>query len=147
MTDNGWTRRHSALAAGLGTVLIVLAACSTATSSSSAATASASSSESQAASSSASESAATGPRLTISGSASFGAPEITVPAGEKLTVNNVSSFPHTFTEGEDGVEADNARVNETVEAGTIVEIEFPEPGDYNITCKIHPGMNMVVHVE
>jgi plastocyanin len=144
MTDRGSVRRLSSLGAGLGTVLILLAACASTASSSSTASESAAASESTVASSSESAEA---PTVTITGTTSFGADEITVPAGQTLTVTNSSSFPHTFTEGEDGVKADNARVNETIDPDASVEIEFPEPGDYNITCLIHSGMNMVVHVE
>ena len=70
-----------------------------------------------------------------------------MPAGETLSVINNSSAPHTFTEGENGGEADNARVTEDIKVGETVEVSFPEPGDYNVTCLFHPPMNMVVHVE
>jgi plastocyanin len=70
-----------------------------------------------------------------------------VPAGQQLTVKNVSSLPHTFTEGENGTKAANARVNEQLAPGEEEVIDFPEPGDYHITCTIHPVMNMVVHVK
>jgi plastocyanin len=149
MTDTAPTRRLPALAAGLGTLVILLAACSSATSTSAAA------SESEAASAAASESAAesaaesmgTGATITITGSSSFGTDEITVPAGEELTVINESGAPHTFTEGENGGAAADARVNEDVAAGETVTVSFPEPGDYNVTCLFHSSMNMVVHVE
>jgi plastocyanin len=62
-------------------------------------------------------------------------------------VDNVSTAPHTFTEGEDGEEAADARVNEEIAVGATVEVRFPGPGDYNVTCLFHPSMNMVVHVE
>jgi plastocyanin len=149
MTDTAPTRRLPALAAGLGTLVILLAACSTATSSSAAA------SESEAASAAASESTAesaaasmgTGATITITGSSSFGTDEITVPAGEELTLINESGAPHTFTEGENGGAAADARVNEDIAAGETVAVSFPEPGDYNVTCLFHSSMNMVVHVE
>jgi len=156
MTDTASTRRLPALGAGIGSLLLVLAACSTATSTSSAASASAAASEaSEAASEAASESAegsadesmAAGPSITITGTSSFGTGEVTVPAGQQLTVINDSSFPHTVTEGENGGEAADSRVNEQVSAGETIQVPFPEPGDYNITCLFHAGMNMVVHVE
>ena len=149
MTDTAPTRRLPALAAGLGTLVILLAACSSATSTSAAA------SESEAASAAASESAAgsaaasmgTGATITITSSSSFGTDEITVPAGEELTVINESGAPHTFTEGENGGAAADARVNEDIAAGETVTVSFPEAGDYNVTCLFHSSMNMVVHVE
>jgi plastocyanin len=143
MTHLGSTRRKPAFAASLGGLLLVLAACSTTASPS----ASAAASGSVASASVAASEAAAGPTVTISGTSSFGTDEITVPAGQTLTVTNASTFPHTFTEGEDGVEADNARVNESIAGGESVQVTFPEPGDYNVTCLVHPGMNMVVHVE
>ena len=88
-----------------------------------------------------------GPSITITSTSSFGATEVTVPAGATLTVINNSSAPHTFTEGENGGEADNARVAEDIAVGASVPVTFPEPGDYNVTCLFHSSMNMVVHVE
>jgi plastocyanin len=150
MTHTAPTRRLPALAAGLGTLVILLAACSTATSTSSAVASTEGSTEaSMAASAEAStaESMGTGPTITITGTSSFGTDEITVAAGEQLTLINESSFPHTFTEGENGAAAADARVNENIAAGETLPISFPEPGDYNVTCLFHSGMNMVVHVE
>jgi plastocyanin len=143
MTPLGSPRRISALAAGLGTLLLVAAACSSGASPS----VSAAASESVASASAGASEGSAGPSVTISGTSSFGTDEITVPAGETLTVTNASTFPHTFTEGTDGVAADDARVDESIAAGDSVQVTFPEPGDYNVTCLVHPGMNMVVHVE
>jgi plastocyanin len=142
-------RRRLPLAAGLGSLLVILGACSSAASSSESASqaASQSTAESVAPSKSAAESTPAGPTVTITGTASFGTDEITVPAGEKLTVVNDSSVSHTFTEGTDGVPADGARVDEQIVVGTTTEVAFPEPGNYHITCLIHHVMNMVVHVK
>ena len=143
--------RRLALGAGLTSLLLVAAACATAAPTSApaseAASVSAAASESMAASESAAESAAGMATVTITGSSSFGVDEITVPAGETLTVVNDSSASHTFTEGENGAAAADARVDEQIAAGASTEIEFPDPGDYNVTCLFHPSMNMVVHVE
>jgi plastocyanin len=153
MTDTASTRRLPALGAGVGSLLLVLAACSTATSTSSAASPSTAASEaasmaaSESAEASADGSMAAGPTVTITGTSSFGTDEVTVPSGQQLTVINDSSFPHTVTEGENGGEAADSRVNEQVAAGETIQVSFPEAGDYNITCLFHAGMNMVVHVE
>jgi plastocyanin len=152
MTDTALTRRLPALAAGIGSLLLVLAACSPAATTSTAASASAAASEasmaaSESAEASADGSAAGGPSITITGTSSFGTGEVTVPAGQQLTVINDSSFPHTVTEGENGGAAADARVDEQVAAGETIQVSFPEAGDYNITCLFHSGMNMVVHVE
>ena len=143
-------RRRLALGAGIASLMLAVSACAT-TSSSSAPAATQSAAESTAATSSAAESAgestAEGPSLTITSTSSFGATEVTVPAGETLTVINNSSAPHTFTEGENGNAAADARVDEQIAVGASVPVSFPEPGDYNVTCLFHPSMNMVVHVE
>ncbi|HKO33708.1 MAG TPA: plastocyanin/azurin family copper-binding protein [Candidatus Limnocylindria bacterium] len=139
-------RRRLALGAGFASLVLAASACA-GTGSSSAPAATATTAQSMAASESAAESMGAGPSVTITSTSSFGATEVTVPAGETLTVINNSSAPHTFTEGENGGEADNARVNEDIAVGATVEVSFPEPGDYNVTCLFHSAMNMVVHVE
>ena len=143
-------RRRLALGAGLASLVLVASACASGASNSAPA-ASESAAESVAASESAAESAAEstgeGPSITITSLSSFGATEVTVPTGQTLSVINNSSAPHTFTEGQNGGEADNARVNGDIATGATVEVSFPEPGDYNVTCLFHSSMNMVVHVE
>ena len=138
-------RRRLALGAGIASLVLAASAC--ASSSAEPTVATPTTAASMAASESAAESTAAGPSVTITSTSSFGATEVTVPAGETLTVINNSSAPHTFTEGENGGEADNARVNEDIAVGASVEVTFPEPGDYNVTCLFHSAMNMVVHVE
>lgn len=139
-------RRRLALGAGLASLVLAASACAS-SGSSSAPAATQTSSESTAASESAAESTSEGPSVTITSTSSFGAAEVTVPAGQTLTVINNSSAPHTFTEGENGNAAADARVDEQIAVGASVPITFPEPGDYNVTCLFHSAMNMVVHVE
>jgi plastocyanin len=142
-------RRRLALGAGLAGLILIVSACASGSSSSAPATQSAaeSTAESMAPSESTAASAGEGPSITITSTSSFGATEVTVPSGQTLTVINNSSAPHTFTEGENGGEAEGARVNEDIGTGASVEVTFPEPGDYNVTCLFHSSMNMVVHVE
>ena len=83
--------------------------------------------------------------VTISGS-SFG-DDITVPAGTTVTFNNEDSLPHTVTEGTDGEAAADAAFDNDVAAGASTEVTFDEPGTYDVTCRIHPSMNMTVTVE
>ena len=146
MLNSGPMRRRLALGAGIASLVLAASACAT-TGSSSAPAATATTAESMAASESAAASMGEGPSVTITSTSSFGATEATVPAGATLTVINNSSAPHTFTEGENGGEADDARVNEDIATGATVQVSFPEPGDYNVTCLFHSSMNMVVHVE
>ncbi len=139
-------RRRLALGAGIASLVLAASACAS-TGSSSAPAATATTAQSVAASESAAESTGEGPSITITSTSSFGATEVTVPAGQTLTVMNNSSAPHTFTEGENGNAAADARVDEQIAVGASVPVTFPEPGDYNVTCLFHSAMNMVVHVE
>ncbi|HEY8179025.1 MAG TPA: cupredoxin domain-containing protein [Candidatus Limnocylindria bacterium] len=141
-------RRRLALGAGIASLVLAASACANAGSSSApAATPTTAASMAASASESTAASAGEGPSVTITSTSSFGAAEVTVPAGQTLTVINNSSAPHTFTEGENGNAAANARVDEQIATGASVPITFPEPGDYHITCLFHSVMNMVVHVQ
>ena len=68
---------------------------------------------------------------------------LTVAAGTTVTFTDTAG--HTVTEGTDGVAVDDPIVDE--DGGSDVEVTFDEPGTYNITCKIHPSMNMTITVE
>ena len=68
---------------------------------------------------------------------------LTVPAGTTVTFTDTAG--HTVTEGTDGVAVDDPIVDE--DGGSDVPVTFDEPGTYNITCKIHPSMNMTITVE
>ena len=146
-------RRSPSLAAGLSLLLLVAAACSSAATSTpssgtpSTASESSGASASEDASESAGESGSGAATITITGSSSFGTDEITVAAGEDVTIVNNSSVSHTFTEGENGGEAEDPVVNETIPAGTQVVVQFPEAGDFHVTCLFHSSMNMEVHVQ
>ena len=77
----------------------------------------------------------------------FSPSELTVPAGTTVTFVNDDSAPHTVTEGSDGTAADGARFDEELPAGDEVTVTFDEAGTYQVTCKLHPAMNMTVTVE
>jgi plastocyanin len=144
------TRWRLSAAAGLGSLLLMAAACTSGASSatqSASASASATNTTSASASASESESEAEGQKIVISNTVSFGTDEITVAAGEAITVSNVSQVPHTFTEGENGEAVANPVVNQEIEPGEEEEVTFDKPGDYHITCRFHQAMNLEVHVE
>jgi plastocyanin len=150
MTNTHPAHRRLLLAAALGSLLIILGACSSAASPSASASqaTSQSAAPSTAAPSESSEASAdSGSTITITGFTSFGASEISVAAGEDVTVVNDSGSTHTFTEGQNGEEAADASVNEQIDTGSSATVVFDEPGDYNVTCLFHAAMNMVVHVE
>jgi plastocyanin len=68
---------------------------------------------------------------------------LTIQAGTTVTFTDTSG--HTVTEGSDGVAVDDPIVDE--QGGSDVEVTFDEPGTYDITCKVHPEMNMTITVE
>ncbi|HEX5038560.1 MAG TPA: plastocyanin/azurin family copper-binding protein [Candidatus Limnocylindria bacterium] len=68
---------------------------------------------------------------------------LTIQAGTTVTFTDTSG--HTVTEGTDGVAVDDPIVDQ--QGGEDVDVTFDEPGTYNITCKVHPEMNMTITVE
>ena len=80
--------------------------------------------------------------VSLSG-AQFSPGTLTISAGDTVTFTDTSG--HTVTEGQDGTPVDDPIVDE--DGGSDIEVTFDEPGTYNITCKIHPSMNMTITVE
>ena len=73
----------------------------------------------------------------------FSPSTLTIAAGDTVTFTDTTG--HTVTEGQDGTPVDDPIVDES--GGSDIEVTFDEPGTYNITCKIHPAMNMTITVE
>jgi plastocyanin len=73
----------------------------------------------------------------------FSPTSLTVAAGTTVTFTDTGG--HTVTEGSNGTADEDPIVDET--GGEDIEVTFDEPGTYNLTCKIHPNMNMTVTVE
>ena len=86
---------------------------------------------------------ATGGETVSMANTTFTPSTLTVPAGTTVTFTDTSG--HTVTEGTDGVAVEDPIVDE--DGGSDVPVTFDEPGTYNITCKIHPSMNMTITVE
>lgn len=80
-------------------------------------------------------------------SSNFDPAELTVAAGTEVTFLNADAFGHTVTEGTDGTAVDDPIVDEPIGQNGSVSVTFEEPGTYDITCKIHPSMQMTVIVE
>ena len=140
-------RGRPIIVVGLATLAVALAACSSASPSQSAAV-----SESAAPSASV---AAARCAFTPDGSASvtiqiasvaFG-DDVTVSAGQAVDFTNQDGAGHTITEGTGGEAAADACVDESIAGGATVIVIFNEPGDFQITCKIHASMQTAVHVE
>ena len=77
----------------------------------------------------------------------FSEGELTIPVGSTVTFLNGGSAPHTATEGTDGVAADDASFNEQLAPGDEAEVTIDEAGTYEVTCLLHPQMNMTIVVE
>ena len=73
----------------------------------------------------------------------FSPSELTIPVGTTVTFTDTAN--HTVTEGTDGVAVDDPIVDE--QGGEDIEVTFDEAGTFNITCTIHPTMNLTVTVE
>ncbi len=84
----------------------------------------------------------TGETVSMAGQA-FSPSSLTIPAGTTVTFTDTSG--HTVTEGTDGTAVDDPIVDD--DGGSDVPVTFDEAGTYNITCKIHPSMNMTITVE
>lgn len=85
-------------------------------------------------------------RVMLEGFA-FNPSELTIPVGTQVTFTNADSAPHTVTEGVDGEAAPDARFDDELQGNQSTRITFDEPGEYQITCRFHPSMNMTVTVE
>jgi len=148
--------RPTTIGASLGALILALAACSSSPSpsaaggesqpaASGAAPSEAAPSEAGTARCELTPNASPNATVTISGS-NFG-DEITVTAGQAVAFTNEDAVGHTVTEGTGGAAAADACVDSPIGAGGTVVVTFNEPGDYQITCKIHATMQTVIHVQ
>jgi plastocyanin len=83
-----------------------------------------------------------GETVSLSGNA-FSPSSLTIASGTTVTFTDTAT--HTVTEGTDGEAVDDPIVDDS--GGADIEVTFDEPGTYNITCKVHPEMNMTITVE
>lgn len=74
-------------------------------------------------------------------------PDLTVPANTTVMWMNGDGFAHTATEGSDGVAAPDALFDLQLAAGASDSYTFAEAGTYQVTCTLHPNMNMTITVE
>lgn len=80
-------------------------------------------------------------------SSNFDPRELTIAVGTEVAFLNADGFTHTVTEGTDGQAVDDPIVDEDIEQNGTVRVTFDEPGTHEITCKIHPSMQMTIIVE
>jgi plastocyanin len=74
-------------------------------------------------------------------------PDVTVAAGTSVTWMNNDTVPHTATEGTNGVKAPDGRFDVQLPVGGSGSYTFTDAGTYQVTCTIHPTMNMKVTVQ
>lgn len=77
----------------------------------------------------------------------FDTDELTIAAGTEVMFVNADAAPHTVTHGSDGAAVDSPIVDDDLQQNGTTLVTFEEPGTYQITCRIHPSMNMTVVVE
>ncbi len=80
-------------------------------------------------------------------SSNFDPSELTIPAGTTILFLNADSYTHTVTEGTGGQAVDDPIVDREIAQNRSVRVTFEEPGTYDITCEIHPSMQLTVTVE
>jgi len=130
--------RTTPLLAVIAALVVVLAACSSGASPS--ASASAEAAEQSAA-------AEDEPEVRIVAS-NFEPGDLTVSVGTEVVFINDDGFGHTITEGTDGDVVDDPIVDEEIgSGGGEVRVTFDEAGTFDITCEIHPSMQMTITVE
>ena len=81
---------------------------------------------------------------SVQGSPNFDPDTITVKKGDKITVTNKDTLPHTVTSGTGPTDPNNAKQFDTsiIEAGAIADIQTTNlnPGQYPFYCTVHPYM-------
>ena len=78
----------------------------------------------------------------------FESGELTVSVGTEVVFINDDNFAHTISEGTDGDVVDDPIVDEEIEGGSgEVRVTFDEAGTFDITCEIHPTIQITITVE
>ena len=78
---------------------------------------------------------------------SFDPEELTIAVGTTVTFVNDAPFDHTVTEGTGGQAVEDPIIDDEVAVDGSTDYTFDEPGVYDITCRIHPSMQLTVTVE
>jgi plastocyanin len=81
---------------------------------------------------------------SVQGSPNFDPDTITVKKGDKITVTNKDTLPHTVTSGTGPSDPNNAKQFDTsiIEAAATADIDTTKlnPGQYPFFCTVHPYM-------
>ncbi len=101
----------------------------------------------QTASAAAGQSAAATDSTVMLMSFAFAPTTLTVPVGTTVSFVNMDPTEHTVTNGKDGKAVANPAFDKKVNSGDTVTVTFDKAGTFNVTCTIHPSMNMTVTVQ
>ena len=81
---------------------------------------------------------------SVQGNPSYDPAALTVKKGDKITVTNKDTLPHTVTSGAGPTDPNSAKQFDTsiLEAGATADIETTNinPGEYPFYCAVHPYM-------
>ena len=136
---------------GTPIMALLLAACSggtTATPTTAAATSTAASPSASASESASAEPSGGAGEMTVTlQNFAFSPTTLTVPVGSTVTFENKDSTEHTATNGKDGQKADDALFDIKLATGASDTFTFDKAGTYDVTCLIHPSMNMTITVQ
>ena len=81
---------------------------------------------------------------SVQGSPDFDPDTLTVKKGDKITVTNKDTLPHTVTSGTGPTDPNSAKQFDTsiIEPGATADIETTNltPSDYPFHCAVHPYM-------
>jgi plastocyanin len=81
---------------------------------------------------------------SVQGNPSYDPAALTVKKGDKITVTNKDTLPHTVTSGTGPTDPNSAKQFDTsiLEAGATADIETANinPGEYPYYCAVHPYM-------
>jgi plastocyanin len=88
---------------------------------------------------------------SVQGSPDFDPDTLTVKKGDKITVTNKDTLPHTVTSGTGPTDPNSAKQFDTsiIEPGATADIETTNltPGDYPFHCAVHPYMTGKIVVQ
>ena len=88
---------------------------------------------------------------SIQGNPDYDPDELKVKKGDKITVNNADTMPHTVTNGESGSDPNSGKLFDTsiINGGDSAEIDTSavDPGAHPFYCMVHPYMTGSLTIE
>ena len=88
---------------------------------------------------------------SIQGNPDYDPKELTVKKGDKITVNNVDTMPHTVTNGESGSDPNSGKIFDTsiINGGDSAELDTStvDAGTHPYYCMVHPYMTGTLTIE